>query len=485
MGLASFTERYHELTKYHPDTIDKLGSVHWENQPPPFKNIHAERKIDLSPYLKSLRDTLKEEEPRPDWGQWIEEGRLDAIAPLLFFTMGITARLATQAGTDFFLRAAPSAGGLYPTELYVAVRRSRDLPDGIYHYHSLRSCLVPVWQGDFWADLDHYFLNQPSVRSSNCIALFTGMYGRSAWRYKERAYRRILLDTGHALGNMLEVCESSRIRFALLGGFLDSGLEELFFLTAKEEFPLMGVALGAHLPAGSPVQFASDPPNEAVKHTSPGDPMQVQQNNCERIFSDKTRLLPEGQISGLPDFKATGYNPLRTIVQRRSCRQFSGEAVDPLILREVLSHSFRAMPDPWRLAPDRLEFHLIVLNVEGMEQGVYHYIPQTGEMAPQRLGDFREEALQICLGQELASDSACLLVYSSDLDGLTQVYGDRGYRYIGLEAGQIGERINLWAVHSGLGSSGIGGYYDDKVNELLDLPLSMGVMYITLLGKPQ
>ncbi len=483
--MASFTERYHELTKYHPETIDKLGSVLWEQQPPPFKEIHSERKIDLTPYVKSLSDTLKEEEAHPDWGKWIEEGRLEAIAPLLFFTLGITARLATQAGTDFFLRAAPSAGGLYPTEVYIAVRRSRDLPDGIYHYHSLRSCLVPVWQGDFWADLDHYFLNQAPVQSSNCIALFTGIYGRSAWRYKERAYRRILLDTGHAAGNMLEVCERARIRFALLGGFLDSGLEELFFLTAKEEFPLLGIALGAHLQPGSPVQYASDPPKEAIRHASPNEPMQVQQNSCERVFSDRPLHLPAGPVSELMEFQASGYNPFRTIVQRRSCRQFSGAAIDPMVLQEVLSHSFRSMPDLWRLAPSRLDFHLLVLNVEGMEQGVYHFRPETGKLMPQRLGDFREEALQICLGQELASDSACILFYTSDLDALTQDYGDRGYRYVGLDAGQIGERINLWAVHRGLGSSGIGGYYDDKINALLELPLSMGVIYLTLLGAPQ
>jgi hypothetical protein len=54
-----------------------------------------------------------------------------------------------------------------------------------------------------------------------------------------------------------------------------------------------------------------------------------------------------------------------------------------------------------------------------------------------------------------------------------------------MDAGQIGERINLWAVQLGLGSSGIGGYYDDLANELLGAPLAHGILYISLVGVPE
>jgi hypothetical protein len=58
--LASFTERYHELTKYNPHTIDKLGPVHWEHQPPAFKAISSKVKIDLLSRLQSVMDHLEE-----------------------------------------------------------------------------------------------------------------------------------------------------------------------------------------------------------------------------------------------------------------------------------------------------------------------------------------------------------------------------------------------------------------------------------------
>jgi nitroreductase len=91
----------------------------------------------------------------------------------------------------------------------------------------------------------------------------------------------------------------------------------------------------------------------------------------------------------------------------------------------------------------------------------------------------------MCLGQDLAAECAYALVYTADLAALAGTYGDRGYRYACLDAGQIGERLNLWAVHQGLGSSGIGGYYDDQANELLAAPLAQGILYISLVGVPE
>jgi SagB-type dehydrogenase family enzyme len=505
--LASFTERYHELTKYNPHTIDKLGAVHWDHQPPAFKAISSKVKIDLLSRLQAVMEHLEEGAPVTD----SPEAGLENIAKLLFFTLGLTARLGDggSGGGDYFLRAAPSAGGLYPTEMYVAARNQSGLPDGLYHYHSLKSALIPVWQGAFWGDLKHYFLGHPAVDASGLILIFTGMYARSAWRYKERAYRRILLDSGHAVGNLLEVCRYSGLDHSLMGGFLDEGLEELLFLTQKEEFPLLGVAIG---PAGTLPAFSGQHPGEttaeAIRHLAEAamaprvkdagikdagardagirDAMQVQQNACERIRSEKTVRPPPEASCGGPAFAVPAdFNPLKTILNRRSCRKFNGKSITLDRLREMLAYSFRPAGSPWCLASDRLEFHLVVLSVEGLEPGVYRLRSGALELELQRPGDFRPETNFMCLGQELANECAFALVHTADLASLTEAYGDRGYRYACMDAGQIGERLNLWAVHAGLGSSGIGGYYDDQANELLDIPLTHGILYITLVGVPE
>jgi SagB-type dehydrogenase family enzyme len=334
--------------------------------------------------------------------------------------------------------------------------------------------------------LKHYFLGHPAVEASGLIFLFTGLYGRSAWRYKERAYRRILLDTGHAVGNLLEACRYAGLDHSLLGGFLDAGLEELLFLSPKEEFPLLGVAVGKAGSIPDPRgQYPGEPPAEAIRHITAGDPMQVQQNACERLRSEPPRpLVPES--APLPAFPVPkDFNPLKTILSRRSCRKVSGASITQAQMAEMLAFAFRDAGAAWRLAPDRSGYHLVALNVEGLQAGVYRL--DAGSLAPElkRAGDFRTETYTMCLGQELAAECAFALVYSSDLAGLTEAYGDRGYRYACLDAGQVGERLNLWAVHRDLGSSGIGGYYDDQANDLLGIPLSHGILYISLVGVPE
>ncbi len=482
--MSSFTERYHELTKYHPETIDKLGDVHWRDQPEPFKDVPPGRKIDLVPSLKPLFEDL--ETPPDPTLSWLDDEALPALSRLLYFTLGLTARLSGTGGPDQFLRASPSAGGLYPTEIYVAVRDFSDLPDGIYHYHSQKSALIPVWEGNFFADLRHHFLDQPGVAESRCVVLFTGLYGRSAWRYKERAYRRILLDTGHAAANLLEMAQSLGLDASVLGGFYDDGLEELLFLTRKEEFPLLGIALGPHgsLPKTTG-QFPGPTPREASRRADTQDPMQVQQNACERLYADVPLRpavpAPHSRIS----FDTGNFNPQSIILQRRSTRKFNGGSLLLKEAEDMLRFAFRTEASDGYLAPGKTRFHLAVFAVEGREPGIYSLDPQTLAWTQEKAGDFRDELRGINLGQDLGAECSFALLYTADMAELVAAYGDRGYRYACMDAGQIGERIQLWAVHRGLGSSGIGGYYDDWANELLDLPLTHGILYLTVVGVPE
>jgi SagB-type dehydrogenase family enzyme len=137
------------------------------------------------------------------------------------------------------------------------------------------------------------------------------------------------------------------------------------------------------------------------------------------------------------------------------------------------------------LTRDVIGFHLVAFAVEGLPSGVYALDPETLALTLRREGDFRGDLHAVSLGQDIAADCAFALVYTADMERLVSVYGDRGYRYACLDCGLIGERVQLWAVHRELGSSGIGGYYDDLANELLELPLSHGVLYLTVVGVPE
>ncbi|NJO94245.1 MAG: SagB/ThcOx family dehydrogenase, partial [Hydrococcus sp. RM1_1_31] len=53
------------------------------------------------------------------------------------------------------------------------------------------------------------------------------------------------------------------------------------------------------------------------------------------------------------------------------------------------------------------------------------------------------------------------------------------YRYLHMDAGHLGQRLNLAAIYLNLGASGIGGFFDDQVNEVLGIPEDEAVIYIT------
>ncbi|PLZ48326.1 nitroreductase family protein, partial [Fischerella thermalis] len=72
-----------------------------------------------------------------------------------------------------------------------------------------------------------------------------------------------------------------------------------------------------------------------------------------------------------------------------------------------------------------------------------------------------------------------------DLKAAIAQYGDRVYRYLHMDAGHLGQRLNLAAIRLGLGVSGIGGFFDDLVNDVLGIPAEEAVLYVTTLGRPR
>ena len=110
---------YHQRTKYDPKTIAQRGKqLDWSQQPSPFKAYKIGTSYDLKPYLELDKN-------EPDW---------EALSFLLLLSYGLTAKMSTNGGDFVYLRSAPSAGGLYPAEVYLISRGTELLPAGLYHY---------------------------------------------------------------------------------------------------------------------------------------------------------------------------------------------------------------------------------------------------------------------------------------------------------------------------------------------------------------
>jgi SagB-type dehydrogenase family enzyme len=134
--------------------------------------------------------------------------------------------------------------------------------------------------------------------------------------------------------------------------------------------------------------------------------------------------------------------------------------------------------------PSLIETYVVVHSVPGVEAGVHYYAPAAQELRLVKKGRFREKLRHFCLGQALGGDAGAVVVHVSNLLDALGKYGERAYRYLHLDAGLLGQRMNLAAVALDAGASGIGGFFDDEFNALLGLGRERIVVYVTCLGMP-
>jgi SagB-type dehydrogenase family enzyme len=181
-----------------------------------------------------------------------------------------------------------------------------------------------------------------------------------------------------------------------------------------------------------------------------------------------------------------------TMLKRRSTRHYTGANITFDQLKAVLDFTYHPehyLDQGLDDRPDYCDLDLIstfiaVSGVTGLDEGCYYYAVKAQELRQIRFKNFRQELHYLCLGQELGRDAGAVLFHTANLSQGVERYGDRAYRYLHLDAGHLGQKINLAAIHLGLGVSGIGGFFDDQVNDVLGIPVDEAVLYITTLGNP-
>jgi len=490
--MASFLERYHQLTKYDPRTIDRMGDADWGEQPEPWKPISGGEHIDLRPFLSILTDA---DQAGPNW-HYSTSGKLDlaALSRISWFAAGINGISGTDGENQHLYRTNPSAGGLYPVELYWAVFDVPGVEPGIWMFHGPAFSLIPVWKGDFRGDFREHFLRNPSLEGAGAVALLTGIFGRGRWRYKERAWRRILLDAGHLLANLQEASRREGLDTLSLSGFVDEGIGDLLF-PEDGEVPLLGIAVGSKLDHSGAHALRSPPPDPELLRVvqEPGHMQEMAHALGNIPLTGEHFPVPEGdwiqvdgpQYQSLPKDIGIPGTALAAVL-RRSCRAYRGSSrIDLQAFAALLEWSYAPIVAGQGLSPVGTIFHWIaVLGVEGLEPGIWHYDPKGHAIALCKAGDFRKECRAISLGQDLSHDAAFVLFQTTELALAVEAMGERAYRPLCIDAGLVGERLNLSTQAMGLGSSGIGGYFDDLGNELLDRPLTEALIYVSTVGVP-
>jgi SagB-type dehydrogenase family enzyme len=172
------------------------------------------------------------------------EMSLYQASALLAASYGAIAPARYGGQTAFLRRTVPSAGGLFPLELYTFTQRVRELEDGLYHYDVAAHSLQQLRRGNLFPTLESLFYAYPFMQDANLVVVMAAVFLRTQKKYGPRGYRYILIEAGHVAQNLSLRAIELGLATLCAGGFLDSGLNEVLGLQPKQEGVVYTVAAG-------------------------------------------------------------------------------------------------------------------------------------------------------------------------------------------------------------------------------------------------
>ena len=191
-------------------------------------------------------------------------------------------------------------------------------------------------------------------------------------------------------------------------------------------------------------------------------------------------------------FKITNLSNLdfqKLLKQRSSKREFVKRSLSFSEVSNILYWSAGMKKDFTRFYPSAggrypLEVYIVALNVESLEQGIYHFNVKKNFLELILKGNFIEEIFRLSGNQEWVKDCGIVILISA-VFGRTKIkYGERGYRYILMEAGHLAQNLYLVSEALNLGCCAIGGFLDDEINKLLDIDgKKESVIYLCGIGE--
>jgi len=151
------------------------------------------------------------------------------MSQLLWATQGVTSSVGQ--------RSAPSAGGLYPLEVYVVTGRGR------YHYDPYRHRLEVLGTEDVRGELSRAANSQQAVEEAAAAFVLAAVYSRTSQKYGDRAERYVKFEAGHAAQNLLLQAVSLGLGGVPIGAFHDGHVQRILRLPSDHE-PLYLILVG-------------------------------------------------------------------------------------------------------------------------------------------------------------------------------------------------------------------------------------------------
>lgn len=184
----------------------------------------------------SLEKTLLQ---RRSVRRWQDEAlQLEEVSQLLWAAQGVTGARG--------LRTAPSAGALYPLEIYLVAGRVDRLTAGIYRWRMLQNSLSAVTPDDLRRELGRAALGQKAVATAPATFAVCAVYQRVTAKYGQRGIRYADMEAGHAGQNISLQAVALNLASVVVGAFRDGQVHRLLQLT-QNETPLYLIPVGRPL----------------------------------------------------------------------------------------------------------------------------------------------------------------------------------------------------------------------------------------------
>ncbi len=181
---------------------------------------------------------------------------------------------------------------------------------------------------------------------------------------------------------------------------------------------------------------------------------------------EKEIILPKPRYKGEVSIE-------ETLNRRRSVREYRAgglrfEEVSQLLWAAAGKNLYRrTFPSAGATYP--VEVYLVSGEVEALKPGVYHYIYSTHSLKKIKDQDVRRPLCKASLEQSMIEESAVSFIIAADYQRTTNYYGQRGFRYVYMEVGHIGQNLSLQAIALNIGTVMIGAFDDKRVKEILEI----------------
>ena len=233
-------DAFQQRTKYERGEL-RGGRLDWASKPSTYKRYPEAPKIVLSEPASEGGAPVWELLRRRRSERRFQNVSLKAseLSQLLWAAQGVTRR---DGSVDF--RTAPSAGALYPVETYLAIHDVESIEPGIYHYDVEHHQLEQLRVGDFRAEIARAALDQRMAARANVVFVWTAVFGRSKWKYKQRAYRYVYLDAGHIAQNLALAAVALGLGSCQIAALYDEEANDLLGVDGVEESTIYMTVVG-------------------------------------------------------------------------------------------------------------------------------------------------------------------------------------------------------------------------------------------------